>query len=178
MKLNKIKKWEISGVLFTLVVGALFHFLYQWSGDNYRVALFAAVNESTWEHLKMAFWPTIIFSCIEWIAWGNEYKNFYFATLIKLFSMPVLITLLFYGWIALFTNNQIWDISIFIAATILGYYFSYLILHVKKKLHTDELSVVAIIFLAILFSCMTYFPTQFFLTKDPVTGGYGIVNNK
>lgn len=43
------------------VVGTLFHFLYDWSNHNKIVGLFAAVNESTWEHIKIALTPTMEF---------------------------------------------------------------------------------------------------------------------
>lgn len=39
-------------ILIISVIGTLLHFLYEISHHNKYVALFAAVNESTWEHIK------------------------------------------------------------------------------------------------------------------------------
>lgn len=45
----------IAGYLFTAVFGTLSHFLYDCSGQNLFIALFAPVNESIWEHMKLSF---------------------------------------------------------------------------------------------------------------------------
>ncbi len=42
------------------VPGVLLHFTYEWSNRNPAVALFSAVNESTWEHLKLLFFPMLL----------------------------------------------------------------------------------------------------------------------
>ena len=49
-------------IIIICVVGTLLHFLYEFSGHNKVVALFAAVNESTWEHIKIALTPMIFYS--------------------------------------------------------------------------------------------------------------------
>mgnify|MGYP000553216987 CR=1 FL=1 len=52
---NRLKKSEIFGAIFVMVLGTLMHFFHDWSGKNPIVALFAPYNESTWEHLKLLF---------------------------------------------------------------------------------------------------------------------------
>ena len=51
--MKALTKWQISGFIFTGVFGVLLHFLYGWTGENVLVALFSAVNESVWEHMKL-----------------------------------------------------------------------------------------------------------------------------
>lgn len=46
---------EVAGALIVCVLAPLFHFLFEWSGSNHFVGLFAAVNESVWEHTKIVF---------------------------------------------------------------------------------------------------------------------------
>lgn len=53
----------ITGAIFTIGFGALSHFFYEWSGFNRAVGVFFAANESVWEHLKLAIFPTLIFFC-------------------------------------------------------------------------------------------------------------------
>ena len=53
------RKWELAGLFLTLIFGNLLHFVYDWSGQNSVVAAFAAVNESTWEHMKLLFFPML-----------------------------------------------------------------------------------------------------------------------
>ena len=59
--LRKIKRQNlliyITGYIAVTVLGTLLHFVYGWSSSNMLVGLFAAVNESTWEHMKLAFYP-------------------------------------------------------------------------------------------------------------------------
>lgn len=48
-------KTNLFRFIFISVLGVLLHFTYEWAGDNAVVGLFSAVNESTWEHLKLLF---------------------------------------------------------------------------------------------------------------------------
>ena len=52
----------IISVIIISIVGTLSHFLYDISNHNRIVGLFSAVNESTWEHIKIAltdYWMDI-----------------------------------------------------------------------------------------------------------------------
>ena len=60
--------WELAGVPFIFCIGALLHFVYEWAGAWWPLALVAAVNESVWEHLKLAFWPSVIYAAVEYVA--------------------------------------------------------------------------------------------------------------
>ncbi len=51
--------------LFISILGTLLHFTWEWSGKNPFVALFSAVNESTWEHLKLLFFPMLLLTLLE-----------------------------------------------------------------------------------------------------------------
>jgi len=80
----------------------------------------------------------------------------------------------FFGWLAFFPDNFVWDISIFVVAVIIGYILSYQIL---KKDHDYKLTMLWAILILIglaKFSLFTYFPPHIFLFRDPVGGGYGI----
>lgn len=52
---------------FISILGVLLHFTYEWSNDNPAVGLFSAVNESTWEHLKLIFFPMLLLTMIEFL---------------------------------------------------------------------------------------------------------------
>ena len=71
------------GVLFTILLGTLLHFTYALSGENQIVAVFSTVNESTWEHLKLLFWPTFLWSLAEYFVYGKNYRCFFSAKLIS-----------------------------------------------------------------------------------------------
>ena len=57
-----------------MLIGSLDHFMYELSGENVFVGLWAPVSESIWEHLKIAFYPTLFF-------WTSVY--FVFRPLLK-----------------------------------------------------------------------------------------------
>ena len=52
MKKEVLKKSTLGGILWTLMIGTLSHFFYQWSGENFFVGLLSPVNETIWEHLS------------------------------------------------------------------------------------------------------------------------------
>lgn len=172
--MKQIKSWEIWGAVITILIGSILHFVYGWSDGSKIVAFFGAVNESTWEHLKLAFWPTFIFTLIEWVRFRKDLKNFCFASFIKIISMPIIIIGLFYLWLAFFKDNFIYDISIFVVAVIVGYYLSYRIMISDKKFGPTILWQVLILIVLLKFSFFTFFPPKIFLFKDPIGGNYGI----
>ena len=61
---NSFFKWQLIGFVTTVICGVLLHFLYEWSGESIWVAPISAVNESTWEHMKLLFIPMFIFAII------------------------------------------------------------------------------------------------------------------
>lgn len=170
----QIKKWEIWGAIVSIFLGSALHFVYGWSGQAHFVALFGAVNESTWEHLKIGFWPPFIIAILEWFYFGRKLNNFCLATFVKLFSIPVIIIVMFYGWLAFFPDNFIWDISVFVFAIFVSYFLSYRILKSKKSQGFETIWTALIIVIALMFSLFTYYPPHSFLTRDPVEGDYGI----
>ena len=62
----------IINILIISVLGTISHFLYDISGHNKFVGLFTAVNESTWEHIKIALTPTILFIIGSYIKYNKK----------------------------------------------------------------------------------------------------------
>lgn len=59
--MSHLKRLSVIGVIFVTLAGTLSHFLYGWSGKNALVGLFAPVNESVWEHMKLLFFPMLLY---------------------------------------------------------------------------------------------------------------------
>ena len=95
---KKLKKWTLIGFFFVTLLGALGHFLYDLTGGNQLVGRFFAVNESTWEHLKLLFFPFALYWVVELFAIGKTYKNFAFAGLVGVLSGMAFIVLTFYTY--------------------------------------------------------------------------------
>ena len=50
---------------YTVLLGSLLHFVYGWSGGSVLAAGFSAVNESTWEHMKLLFFPVFLLTLVQ-----------------------------------------------------------------------------------------------------------------
>ena len=74
--------WQFGGFVFTSAMGTFLHFLYDITEENTIVSLFSAVNESTWEHMKLLFFPMFVYSLFGYRFLSEEYENFRFAKLI------------------------------------------------------------------------------------------------
>ena len=59
--MKNLKTFTLAGILFVSAAGTLLHFVYDWSGQNPVVGFFAPVSESTWEHLKLLFFPMLLY---------------------------------------------------------------------------------------------------------------------
>ena len=103
-------------------VGSLSHFVYEWTNKNYIIGLFFPVNESTWEHLKLLFFPGLVYFLIAYFMKKEKPKNYFPALAISLIWGMTLIVTLFYsisgvlGFNSDFINIIIYFISV--AATL------------------------------------------------------------
>lgn len=177
MNRKKILAWEMTGVVVISLSGSLLHFAFEFFGEWPPVALVAAVNESVWEHLKLAFWPALIFAFIEWPFFRRKVENFWTAKAAGIFVIPLGIVLLFYGYTALAGGNVLWaDISLFLVAVLIGQMLSYRIM--ARRRSAARFKTAAIILLALMiiaFSSLTFFSPKWPLFRDSQTGLYGIL---
>ena len=62
---RSIGLWQWVGFGVTSLGGTLLHYLYDWLGEAAWIAPISGVNESTWEHMKLLFWPLFIFAIVQ-----------------------------------------------------------------------------------------------------------------
>ncbi len=178
MRNAKAQLYSIWGIIFTALLGTLLHFTYELSGNSSTVALFSAVNESTWEHNKLIFFPFILFAVIEYFAYGKNAKNFFAAKLIGVLAGMFTVASFFYTYSGILgTNFAIVNILIFISGVIVAYYISYKIISDEAALNSSWIQVISIALLLLI--CSAYFIFTFStpdlgIFKDPLTGSYGI----
>ena len=174
---KSILRWELGGIAFIVVLGSLLHFAFEWSGRAIPIAPIAAVNESVWEHLKLGFWPTLVYAALEYGRFGKSANNFSFAKTIGIYLIPITIVVLYYAYTAILGQGPlIVDIAIFVVAVVAGQLVSYKLLTASplpKRLNL--FAPIALAALAILFVLFTFYPPHLPLFRDPVTGGYDIV---
>ena len=177
MEKKKIIRFQIFSVIFTWILGTILHFLYEWSGDNKIIASFSAVNESTWEHLKLVFFPMLITTIVGFLVIGKDNKKFWCAKTIGIILAMSFIIVFFYTYTGIIgTNFAILDIGSCFVAVILGEYVAYKIMtNDEYKLKCNKrIAVIGLICILLCFIIFTYLPPHIGLFKDPISNGYGI----
>lgn len=173
-----IKKWRMISILFSLIVGTLLHFTYQWSGENAFVGLFSAVNESTWEHLKLAFFPMLFIAVVGYFLFGKEINNYVKGNAIRIIFAISFIIIFFYTYSGIIGKNfLVMDIASFIIAVVWGECIAYKIVNMKKT-QNEKVYIGIISILLICFFVFTFFPPHIALFRDPVTNTYGIESGR
>jgi hypothetical protein len=168
--------WELGGIFFIIVLGSVLHFVFEWSGRAIPVAPIAAVNESVWEHLKLGFWPALVYAALEYSRFGKSANNFSFAKTLGIYLIPITIVVLYYVYTAILGHGLLEvDIAIFVVAVIVGQLVSYRLLTASPlPERLNRFAPIALAVLGILFVLFTFYPPQLPLFRDSVTGAYGI----
>ena len=167
--------WQLAGLTFTAVFGTLFHFLYAWT-DIIAFAPFCAVNESTWEHMKIMFFPMFFFALIQYAFGGKEVDGFWCVKLIGTLIGVTLIPVFFYTYNGAFGTSPDWlNILIFFLSSFLAYFVEYLLFKRENACKLPSaVSLVILIAIAVLFILFTFIPPQLPLFQDPLIRGYGL----
>ncbi|MHC4686476.1 MAG: DUF6512 family protein [Planctomycetota bacterium] len=173
---NIVLRWELSGIIFVFLLGALLHFVFEWSGESKIVGLIASVNESVWEHFKQGFWPMCIYAAIEYRFLSGRINNFFTAKAVAVYLIPSITGLVFYGYTAIIGKEiLIVDILIFLVAIIIGQLTSYRIMtSARLPRYTNFISPIFIILLALVLMLFTFYPPHLPIFLDGNTGTYGI----
>ncbi len=163
-----------NSIIIISIVGTLAHFLYDFTNHNKIIGLFAAVNESTWEHIKIALTPTLLWGLYDGFVYGDT-PNYFPAKLISLLVMTLVIPLIFYLQKIIFKKDfVIVNILSFYVAIFLGQFAFYKII---DALPYDYIYIyLSCVLLFIFFGCyllLTLLPLKNFLFKDPLTNKYG-----
>lgn len=172
-----ISKLEtIAGILFSVISGTFLHFIFQWSMNNPTAAIISAVNESTWEHLKLLFFPVLLYTTFECLLQGNRCAGFLWPRTLSLLAGMAFIVIGFYSYSGIIGRNYlIADISLFIGGVLISFILTPLI---WKKLRNPSayvfLSIFILLCMTVLFAVFTFHPPHIGLFLDPVSHSYGI----
>lgn len=186
MNLKKFKGLERINFLVVSILGTVMHFIYNWSKQNKIVGIIAPVNESSFEHLKLLFFPWLLFLIVElFICLKSEIKIKCFeyvvpAKTVGVFAgmLAIIISFYTYSGVLGYSIDPINILTFFIGAAV--QYFVTVGIYQKGKLSnkTDLIvSIIIIVFAIILFAVFTFNPPKIALFLDPVTKTYGINKN-
>lgn len=174
---KNLMRWEIAGALFVCAAGTVLHFVYRWIGESVIAAAVAAVNESTWEHMKLFFIPYFIVTMVQFTVFAEPLRNFFACkaacALVGLAAIPVL----FYTLNGAFGETGAWmNVAIFYIVVALIYLLSFFLL-TGGALRGGGEQVIGFAVLWLLLFVFVYFTYRTPLLpifRDPATGCYGI----
>ena len=164
-----------TGFVISSIVGTLLHFAYEKSGNSLLVAPFSGVNESTWEHMKLLFWPMLIFSLFECF-FIKDRRDFWCIKLRGILLGLCLIPVIFYTYNGVIGRSPDWvNISIFFISAALSYIYQVRLFEGGRVVCKYKLlPKIVLCIILVMFVVFTFFPPHIEIFKDPVTEKYGI----
>ncbi len=178
--MDKFKRNTFFGIIFCAAIGTLAHFLYEWSGDNTLIGIFTPVNESIWEHLKLLFYPVLIFSVYEYLSSRRGTDSFIPARTLSLFIGMAFTVAAYYTITGIIGKDIAWvNIAIFIVSVLIVFWLTNCIIKNTKRVSKacTIWSLVAVAVTAILMTVWTFYPPNLNIFIDMQThtrGIYGI----
>lgn len=167
--------WQLVGFSFTSLFGTVLHFLYEWLGGKTWVVPFSGVNESTWEHMKLLFWPMLIFAIIQSFFFRDR-EDFLCVKLRGILLGLLLIPILFYTYNGVIGHSPDWvNIAIFFVSAAIAFLYETRLFNSEKLIcRSPKIAVAILTLIALLFVIFTFITPEIGIFKDPLTGTYGI----
>lgn len=167
--------WQLFGFAVTSFSGTVLHFLYDWLGGAIWIAPFSGVNESTWEHMKLLFWPIFVFAIVQSFFFKDR-EDFWCVKLRGILLGLILIPVLFYTYNGAVGKSPDWlNIAIFfISAAAVYIYEARLFNGESVKCRSPRLAVAILTAIALCFVIFTFLTPELGLFRDPLTGAFGV----
>ena len=172
---RSIGLWQLLGFAVTALGGTILHFLYDWLGEAIWVAPFSGVNESTWEHMKLLFWPMLIFAVVQSFFFKNR-KDFWCVKLRGILLGLSLIPILFYTYNGVIDKSPDWlNITIFFVSVAVAFLYETRLFNENRLVcRSPKLPTAALAVIAVLFVVFTFLTPEIGIFRDPITGTFGI----
>lgn len=171
-----LKKTRIYAIIGIFLLSFICHFVFDLF-PNVLFSIFFPVNESIWEHMKILFTATLLYSFIDKIILKKlnvNYNNYYLQLFISAFiSIPIylIIYLPIYNFIG---ENMFVPIFLLLIVYIIMQYISYKIMQKKETKIPNYIFSILIILTYIIFIYLTYNPPQNYIFYDSENEIYGI----
>ena len=166
---RSLSLWQVGGLTFSAILGTLLHFIYDWTNLSFLMPI-SAINESTWEHMKLLFFPTFIYAIVQSVYFLKEYPQFWRIKVIGISAGLILIPVLFYTYNgALGTSPDWFNILSFFIALGGGYFVEYVLFkHTKRNSKFEAISIIWLFVITILFIVFTFNPLSLPIFISPV----------
>ena len=167
---------RIIGFVFVCVLGTIGHFLFKWSGEKVIVGLFFPVNESPWEHLKLIFFPFLIYSFYTAYKYRQDKFNIFFASCVSVFLGMWSTLSYFYTFTSIKGDiSEFINISSFVIGVAVAFAVSYFIINnsVGRGM-PNSFALIILIITVLVFFLFTFKPPFLPLFQDPQNLSFGI----
>ncbi len=164
-----ISQWIGFGV--TAAGGTILHFLYDWLGGAVWIAPFSGVNESTWEHMKLLFWPMFLYAIVQSFLFRDR-KDFWCVKLSGILLGLALIPIIFYTFNGVIGRSPDWiNIAIFFISAAAAYIYETRLFNSENvNCKSSKLTFAALCVIGLLFAVFTFRTPEFGIFLDPLTG--------
>lgn len=183
----RLAAWEIGTVIWICVAGSALHFAFELSDYWRPMALFAAVNESAWEHTKMYFWPGLFAALVQYTYTRGIANNYWLGKAVALAITPVMIWLIYFSymnWVV--TSGGKASLPVMLSIMVLGISAGqaaswFILTRPPLQFAVPRYAAAVIAALTVVFSAFSYFPPRAFLFENffcyQYTGEYGILDD-
>lgn len=172
---KSLPRWQLAGFLFTAALGTFLHFLFDLTDGSIVAALFSAVNESIWEHMKLLFYPMLLFALVENRVFGRNCRRFWCVKLAGVLLGLALIPALYYTYTGILGVSADWfNIAIFFLAAGGAFWVESRLFQADGDCPLrPKTAFVLLCLIAAAFTVLTFIPPHIPLFRDPLTGTYG-----
>ena len=172
---RQIGLWQLWGFAITSLSGTILHFLYDWLGGTVWIAPFSGINESTWEHMKLIFWPMFIYAIIQSFFF-TERGDFWCIKLRGILLGLALIPIIFYTYNGVIGKSPDWiNIAIFFISAAIAYIYETRLFNSEEDTCRSPRWAFAVLCgIGILFTVFTFATPELEMFLDPLTKTYGI----
>ena len=168
--MKNLKHLELTCFILACILGTISHFFYDWSGQNYLIGLIFPKNESTWEHLKLIFFPILFVSVLEYLFMKVKTQNYIGAKLLSTLIGMIVTIIVFYTYQGILGYNiEVVNIAIYFLAMSCAYLFSYHTIKKDIRLYFSEFAYYIYFWcIGLLFICFSVFPPNIGLFQSPL----------
>jgi hypothetical protein len=170
---------EAVGCVVVYAAAVALHFVFSWFGPGALTILFGAVNESVWEHIKIFSAAYAGYALLQLLWVKVEFRRYVVAKCAGLYALMGGIVLFHYisvflAGVAVARIDIVGSAVLVVLAQLLSYSL------VVGSLPLREYFAPAIFLLTLyylMFFSFTIYPPKVGLFRDPLTGGFGYLEN-
>lgn len=174
-----MKKIKIIGVFVSFIFSIILHFIYGLLPNTF-ISVIAPVNESIWEHMKLIVSSTLLFGILEYFIYKKKdipYNNFILSYAISSILGIFIYLLLYIPLNDIFGHKAYIAIGLLFIILIFVQVVSYYIMNYKEISHSNDIGILMIVIIYLVFGYLTYHPPKINLFYDYMNKGYGIIKS-